>query len=198
MILSNINLAQIKWLHKNKLTLSHVKYMELLLNNQEIPQDKYYTDLNKLGIIFEGNITDHGKNIYETFLTIEGDVDVKKIKAVKRVNEEFERWWKTFPGTPTIPNRFISTRSMRVEKNNCQTLFEKLQAEPDFIGIDEMIRLLKVEIELRTQESMPSRRNANQLEFMKGTESYLNSRGWEVWLEWEKNQKLNKPKNYTI
>lgn len=197
MILSNINLAQIKWLHKNKLTLSHVKYMELLLNNQEIPQDKYYTDLNKLGIIFGENITDHGKNIYETFLTIEGDVDIKKIKAVKRVNEEFERWWKVYPATASLPN-FVSIRILRVAKDHCQTLYEGLQAEENFIGTDEMIRLLQLEVKLRTAQSAPDKRNKNELEFMKGTESYLNSRAWEVWLEWEKNQKLNKPKNYTI
>lgn len=198
MILSNINLAQVKWLHENKLSLSHVKYMELLLNNEGIPQDKLYNDLVKLGIIFDEKITEHGKSLYEVFLTIEGDVNIKKIKAVKRVNEEFERWWEVFPSTPSIPNRYVSTRTMKVKKDSCQTIFEHIQAEPEYIGIDEMIRLLQLEVRLRTEESSPNKRNRNELEFMKGTLSYLNSRGWKVWLEWEKKQNINKPKNYSI
>lgn len=185
MYLRDITFGQIKFLHVNKLTLSHYKTIEMLLSGEEVPQDKYYRDLEKLGIIFEGSVTEHGKKLAHDFIIAE-DIDVAaKVKKVKRVNEDFERWWSTYPSNPSH-GIYLSTRSMRTKKDNCQTLFEEILAEGKYTT-DDLIRVLKLEVDLRIRES--KNRNANQLEFMKGTQSYLNQREFENYFAYEEKLK---------
>lgn len=193
MYLRDITFGQIKFLHVNKLTLSHYKTMEVLLSGEEVPVDKYYRDLEKLGIIFEGSVTEHGKKLVHDFIVAE-DIDVSgKVKKVKRANEDFERWWAAFPSNPSHGD-YLSTRSMRTKKDNCQTLFEDVIAEGKYTT-DDLIRVLKLEVDLRIKES--KRRNANQLEFMKGTQAYLNQREFETYFAYEqklKQKATSKPK----
>ncbi len=182
-MLENISLSQIAWLRNQKLTLSHLKYMEELLKGNGVPQDTYYTSMEKIGVVFRNELTEFGKEIYTTFQTISGDVKLTK-KKVKLVDEEFEQWWKNYPPTPNH-GAFTSTRNLRVKKDECQKLFRDILNEGH--TLQSMINAVNTEVSARKIDSI--RTGKNEMNFMKGTESYLNSRQFEVYLD-----VVNKPK----
>lgn len=188
MYLGNITLSQVIWLRKQKLTLSHLKYIELMLDGQEVPQDAYYTSMEKIGIVFRGEVTEFGKQIYNTFPTVNDNVKLTK-KKVKVVDDEFEVWWNNYPPTPNW-GVHTSTRNLRVKKDECQVKFRAILNEGKYT-VSDLIRAVNNEVNARKKDSQ--RTGKNEMEYMKGTETYLNSRQFEVYVNYQQKtvQNLN-------
>lgn len=184
MILKEINFSQLKFLNLNKLSLSHLKYLESLIHEEQVPKDKFLRDLEKFGFVYEGEATSKGCKLYEEIKDIDGEV-VIKAKKVKELDENFEKWWAIYPKHPSH-GKWVSTRSLRVKKDLCQGKFQKILEEGTYT-LDDLIRVLELEVSLRKQTSIT--RDKNELEFMKATESYLNSRQFEVFIDYEQKQK---------
>ena len=178
-------MSQVIWLRKQKLTLSHLKYIEELILGNEVPEDTYCISMEKIGIVFRGEVTDFGKEIYETFQKVNDNVKLTK-KKVKVIDEEFEEWWKNYPTTPNH-GAFVSTRNLRNKKDECQKLFRDILNENKY-HLSDMIRAVNLEVIARKADSI--RTSKNEMNYMKGTESYLNSRQFEVYI----NQNQSKPK----
>ena len=87
----------------------------------------------KLGVLFQGVVrkglitedgaaSTVGKDLLE-FLHTQGE---EVVLVRKKVDDEFERWWKAYPGTDTFIHagkKFRGTRAMRVRKDECKLKF---------------------------------------------------------------------------
>jgi len=188
-MLEQINFSQIQYLNKLKLTLSDFKYLEAFNMGQIPPRTKFVSNLEKLGMVLNNEITNYGKIIYTEFQNVDEKTKLHT-KKIKKVDEDFEKWWENFPATASH-GRWQSTRNLRVKKDECQVKFRKILDEHKYT-LDTLIDVLKLEVSMRKSQS--DVRGKNEMDFMKGTLSYLNSRQFEVWIQWKKEQD-QKPKN---
>ena len=116
------------------------------------------------------------------FLDEEGTPEVKLVKA-KRDNNDFETWWKSYPGTDTFTHKtksFTGTRSMRVKKEDCKTKLNAILAEGEYT-IKEMIAALEYEVLQKKENSIKTK--SNRLMFMQNSLTYLNQRTFEPFIE---------------
>jgi len=190
-MLANISLGQILWLHKNKLNLSHLKYIESILSGEEVPTSTLLTHLEKQGVVFKGEVTDYGKEIYETFKSIPPDVKIIKRKPkVEPQDPIFDKWWDNYPRT-TSHSGFVGTRNLRVKKDVCRTLFRQIIEEGKYT-LAQLIEAVNREVNARKTESVST--GKNEMHYMKGTESYLRSRQFENYM----NDETKKKGGFTI
>jgi len=175
-------------LHKKGYTLDMVYLVELA--EQGIDIKTLCEETPKLGVIFqgvlrkglvteEGNISTIGKELLE-FLHTEGE-DTKLVR--RKVDDEFDRWWKAYPGTDSFTYRgktFTGSRSMRVRKEECKIKFKKILEEGEYT-IDELIAALEYEVLQKKENSIKT--GANKLTFQQNSLTYLNQRTFEPFIE---------------
>jgi hypothetical protein len=144
----------------------------------------------KLGVLFQGVVrkglltedgalSTIGKDLLE-FLLTEGE----ETKLVKRkVDDDFERWWKAYPGTDTFTYRgksFTGSRSMRVKKDDCKVKLKKILEEGEYT-VDELVAALEYEVLQKKESSLKT--GTNKLTFQQNSLTYLNQRTFEPFIE---------------
>jgi hypothetical protein len=125
-------------------------------------------------------ITRIGKNVLE-FLKEEAPKD--KIVKNKSVSADFERWWKTYPGTDTFEykgKKFSGSRSLRADKENCKTRFNSILVEGEYT-VDDLISALEFDVAQKKENSLKT--GMNKLSFMQNSYTYLNQRSFEPFIE---------------
>jgi len=113
------------------------------------------------------------------------DSRAKTSKIVKKTQTfaEFDRWWKTYPGTDIFTYKgknFTGGRTLRVQKDECQAKLDKILAENEYT-IDELIAALEYEVLQKKENSVKT--GTNRLAFMQGTVTYLTQRSFEPFIE---------------
>jgi len=113
------------------------------------------------------------------------DSRAKTSKIIKKTQTfaEFDRWWKTYPGTDIFTYKgknFTGSRTLRVQKDECQAKLDKILAENEYT-IDELIAALEYEVLQKKENSVKT--GTNRLAFMQGTVTYLTQRSFEPFIE---------------
>lgn len=113
------------------------------------------------------------------------DSRAKTSKIIKKTQTfaEFDRWWKTYPGTDIFTYKgknFTGGRTLRVQKDECQAKLDKILAENEYT-IDELIAALEYEVLQKKENSVKT--GTNRLAFMQGTVTYLTQRSFEPFIE---------------
>mgnify|MGYP001590475955 CR=1 FL=1 len=181
----NIKLEQFKELIDKGLSLDLIYVLQKISEGVIIKQEKEYFKVNNIVYTLErkGYIT------HENIITLEGKELLDSLKTTKiktkrfpKRDEEFEQWWKTYPGTTEFVwkgRRFAGSRAIRIKKEECRSKFEKILDE-GILGED-MVKALECEITQKKEESL--KRNENKLNYMQNTLTYLNQRTFEPYIE---------------
>jgi len=138
--------------------------------------------LRRKGLLSENfGITLIGKSVLG-FLDEEGTPETKLVKK-KQDSNDFDEWWKAYPGTDTFTHKgkdFTGTRSMRVKKDDCKAKLNAILQEGEYT-IDELIAALKYEVLQKKENSYASK--TNKLSYMQNSLTYLNQRTFEPFIE---------------
>jgi len=138
--------------------------------------------LRRKGLLSESlKLTLIGKSVLG-FLDEEGTPETKLVKEKPNSND-FDEWWKNYPGTDTFTHKgkeFTGTRGMRVKKDDCKIKLNAILAEGEYT-IEEMIAALKYEVLQKKENSYATK--TNRLSFMQNSLTYLNQRSFEPFIE---------------
>jgi hypothetical protein len=136
--------------------------------------------LRKGLVTSEYKITLMGKNLIN-FLNEEAPKE--KLAKVKAHADDFERWWKAYPGTDTFEyngHKFPGTRAFRAKKEDCQTKFNSILNEGNYTA-DDMIAAIEFDVLQKKENSFKTK--TNRLTFLQNTLTYLNQRTFEPFIE---------------
>jgi len=139
----------------------------------------YQTLLRKGLISEECKLTLEGKALID-FLSTPLNT---KIERKKPVEDNFNRWWRAYPGTDTFTYKgkpFTGTRSIRVKRDECKLKFDKIMNEGDYT-VDELIAALEFEVAQKKENSLKT--GVNRMTFMQNSLTYLNQRTFEPFIE---------------
>ena len=106
-----------------------------------------------------------------------------KIEKRKPVEDDFNNWWKLYPGTDTFTYKeksFTGTRSIRVKKDECKLKFNKILGEGEYT-VNEMIKALEFEVMQKKENSLKT--GVNKMTFMQNSLTYLNQCTFEPFIE---------------
>jgi len=107
----------------------------------------------------------------------------RRIKKNAVDDSDFNKWWDLYPGTDTFVYKdcpFTGSRSLRANKEECRTKFEKILGEGEY-SLVEMIAALELDIHQKKEASLKSR--TNKLTYMQNSLTYLNQRSFEGFIE---------------
>jgi hypothetical protein len=140
-----------------------------------------FSSLIRKGLIVDltGKLTLIGE---ELLSYLEKDEEVKLVKR-KSKQEDFELWWKSYPGTDTFTyksRKFIGSRSLRVNKEDCKTKFNRIVLEGDYTA-KQLIDAMLYDVEMKKEASI--KQGTNKLTFMQNSLTYLNQRSFEPFIE---------------
>lgn len=144
--------------------------------------DVLVNTLMRKGLIDEALcVTKEGKAL----LDYVADENVAEFTLERKVLKEndFDRWWKAYPGTDTFVHKgksFSGSRSMRVRKDDCKVRMNKILAEGEYT-MDEMIAALELDVLQKKENSIKT--NSNKLSYMQNSLTYLNQRSFEPYIE---------------
>lgn len=139
----------------------------------------YQSTIRKGLLSDEGNLTIAGKEL----LTFSKSKFVEKLKKYKNDEDAFIRWWKTFPGTDTFEykgRRFAGSRTLRVNKEECRIKFNKILLEGEYTE-EQLIKALIYDVIQKKENSI--RTNDNKLRYLQNSNTYLNQRSFEAYME---------------
>lgn len=137
------------------------------------------------GLIRKGFITDEEEltiNGTELLAFVESKGEKKYVKR-KPATAEFDKWWKTFPGTDifTHKNRkFSGNRSLRTGKEECRLKFEKILLEGEYTAA-QLTEALEYDVLSKKEASILE--GTNKLKYMQNSLTYLNQRSYEPFIE---------------
>lgn len=163
----------------------------LLLAEQDVDVKSLCTASPKLGVLYQGiyrkglitednKITLSGKAVLEFLNETSPETPLVKKKVI---DDDFNRWWKAYPGTDTFKYKgqsFTGTRGLRKEKEDCKTKLYKILDEGEYT-IDEMVAALEYEVLQKKENSV--KQKSNRLTFMQNSLTYLNQRTFEPFIE---------------
>lgn len=187
--MKNITFYHFKELQQQGISLDKVFLLELAENGEDVislckssPKLKLLTDtLLRKGFLTEkSELTVQGGEILK-FLHTESVETPTKLKIDKP--EDFELWWKTYPGTDTFVHKgmtFTGTRSLRAKKEDCKVKFNNILNEGEYT-IKELIEALSLEVFQKKENSVKEK--TNKLKFMQNSLTYLNQRTFEPFIE---------------
>lgn len=183
-----VTFSHFEELYKNGYTLDMLFVLKLaeeadvmFLCSDDIKLKTLLQGMIRKGILTEnGNITLSGRAVLEI-------LNKEEVKPLTRKTpdktDDFERWWKFYPGTDTFTYKgksFSGTRSMRVKKDDCKLKFTKILNEGEYTA-DEMIAALQLEVEQKKDNSVKA--GENKLKYMQNSLTYLNQRTFEPYIE---------------
>jgi hypothetical protein len=148
----------------------------------------------KLGALFQGivrkglltedsKVTLSGKAVLDILNKEVIEKPILKRSATSVPTEDFERWWKAYPGTDTFAYKgktFEGTRSLRTKKDDCKLKLTKILNEGEYT-IDEMVEALEYEVVQKKENSVKA--GENKLKYMQNSLTYLNQRTFEPFIE---------------
>jgi hypothetical protein len=163
----------------------------LKLADDDVDLEKVCVGNAKLEIILQGilrkglvtpqyKITLMGRNLIN-FLNEEAPQE--KLAKVKTHADDFERWWKAYPGTDTFTHngvKFDGTRAFRANKTECQLKFNSILNEGNYIA-DDLIGAIEFDVLQKKENSFKTK--TNRLTFLQNTLTYLNQRTFEPFIE---------------
>jgi hypothetical protein len=176
-------------LYKNGYTLDMVFLLKLaeedvdikLLCAESPKLGALYQGIYRKGLLTEDNkLTLAGKAVLQLLDKKEENVVLKK-KSV--VEDDFNIWWKTFPGTDTFVHNgvsFAGTRSLRAKKDECKLKLNKILAEGEYT-IEELVQAIEYEVLQKKENSVKT--STNKLSYMQNSLTYLNQRTFEPFIE---------------
>jgi len=140
-----------------------------------------YQGIRRKGLVSENDkITLTGNNVLK-FLKEEAPKD--KIIKKKPDNDEFDRWWKAYPGTDTFKHSgkmFSGTRALRRSIDDCRIKFNSILSEGEYTA-DDLIAALEFDVLQKKENSVKN--NDNKLRYMQNSLTYLNQRSFEPFIE---------------
>lgn len=152
-----------------------------VLREESVKLDILYQTVLRKGLITEDDkLTLTGKELLEFIETKQTDL---KLSRKKNIDEDFDKWWKTFPGTDTFKHSgksFSGTRSMRVKRDDCKIQIYKILDEGSYT-ISQLILALEFEVEQKKCNSIKT--GTNKLMYMQNSLTYLNQRSFEPFIE---------------
>lgn len=180
-----IKLEQFKELVDRGLSLDLVYVLQKIAEGESIVGEREYTkvsnmiyNLERRGYITKENmVTKEGKELLDSLKTAK-----IKTKRFPRRDEEFEKWWKAYPGTTEFVwkgRRFTGSRAIRIKKEDCKRKFEEI-LDGGILGED-MVKALEYEVVQKKEESL--KQGTNKLNFMQNSLTYLNQRTFEPYIE---------------
>jgi hypothetical protein len=125
-------------------------------------------------------ITTIGKNVLSF---IKEPAPKETVLKTKTVSEDFERWWKAYPGTDTFEyngKKFSGSRSLRNDKENCKIRLNSILAEGEYT-VEDLIAALEFDVLQKKENSIKT--GSNKLTFMQNSYAYLNQRTFESFIE---------------
>lgn len=174
---------------KQSCTLDQVYMLKMISQNIDFDQmmenslkiKSIHQSLLRKGLIDEDTlkITKAGEDILNFLETPE------KTKLVKRkvTSEEFDEWWKIFPGTDTFTyngKKFTGSRGLKRNINECRIKFNRIIEEDGYSARD-IIEATKLDVEMKKQKSYKT--NENRLSFLQNSLTYLNQRSFEPFID---------------
>ncbi len=186
------------------LSISHLYLIELAYHEQYNKIDSisdilkikgYLQTLERKGYMTdEYKLTQEGKELYEKIAGSSKDIDYIPKPVNKTKEQLFEEWWAEFPKTTHwISNgrTFQGDRGLKIKKQACRDKYVKILGE----GFDHMELVKALKYEVKVKKEMSIKQNVNKMEYMKNTESYLNSRVFENFIDAAKNMKEDSIQN---
>ena len=138
--------------------------------------------VRRKGLLSENfKITVIGKSVLG-FLDEKGTPEMKLVKK-KQVSNDFDEWWKVYPGTDTFTHKgkeFSGTRSLRAKKDDCKAKLNSILAEGEYT-IAELIAAIQYEVLQKKENSVKTK--TNKLSYMQNSLTYLNQRTFEPFIE---------------
>ncbi len=185
----NITPYHFEQIVKSGYTLDMVYFLKLIESGYDVNQlcetpkiDVLCQTVRRKGLVSESfKLTLIGKSILG-LLEEEGTPELKLVKK-KTNSDDFEKWWKAYPGTYTFTHRgnaFTGSRSMRVKKDDCKSKLNAILAEGEY-KIEELIAALEYEVLQKKENSVKTK--SNRLTFMQNSLTYLNQRTFEPFIE---------------
>lgn len=139
--------------------------------------------MRRKGLLTDADkITEDGKELLKFISSVETTPKLKRKKKEEK-DDEFEQWWKAFPGTDTFEfkgRKFKGTRALRVKKDDCKAKIAKIINEGEYT-ISELVQALKLEIQQKAENSIKT--GQNKMSFFQNSLTYLNQRTFEPYLE---------------
>jgi len=118
------------------------------------------------------------------------DIGIGNISIVKKKREKqelivnnFDLWWKAYPGTDNFTykgKQFKGSRTLRQNKEQCIPKIHKILTEGEYT-IEEMIGALELEKTQKMEESI--RVGHNKMSYFQNSLTYLNQRTFEPFIE---------------
>jgi len=153
---------------------------------KELLEDSAKMSVIHQSLIRKGLITDAGNKLTtigkDLIKFIELEDDLKFVKKKSSV-DEFELWWKSFPGTDTFTHKnkkFTGSRTLRQAKEDCKIKFNKIIIEGEYTT-KQLVDALNYDVEQKKEASI--KQGTNKLTFMQNSLTYLNQRSYEPFIE---------------
>ena len=187
--LSTLKFSHFEQIHKNGYNLDMVFLLTLVEEDVDIKSlcatspklGVLYQGIYRKGLVTEDNkITLAGKAVLEFLNETSPEAPLVKKKVI---DDDFNKWWKAYPGTDTFKHKgqsFTGTRSLRKEKEDCKIKLYKILDEGEYT-VDEMIAALNYEVLQKKENSI--KQKTNKLTYMQNSLTYLNQRTFEPFIE---------------
>ena len=185
----NIQISHFEQLLKNGYSLDIVFLLKLAEEGEcleslckESPKlEALYQGIYRKGLItVEDKLTLTGKAVLEFLSTTE---ETTTLVRKKKTDDEFDLWWKAYPGTDTFKingRSFTGTRSLRNKKDECKAKLHKILDEGEYT-VKELIEALEFEVNQKVNNSIKT--GVNKMSFMQNSLTYLNQRTFEPFIE---------------
>jgi len=137
--------------------------------------------LIRKGLLFEteNKLTTIGREL----LVFVDSKDRKKINKPKASSTEFDLFWEAYPRSDSFEYRgktFQGSRSLRVDKDTCRTLFNKIIIEGE-VSAKQIIEALNLEIFQKKEKSV--KEGSNKLSYMQNSATYLRQKTYDGFLD---------------
>ena len=189
MSLKNLKFSHFESIHKNGYTLDMV--FLLLLAKEDVDIKTLCATSPKLGVLYQG-VYRKGLVTEDNKITLTGQAVLEFLKEEspdkplakkKSIDNDFDKWWKAYPGTDTFKHKgqsFVGTRGLRKDKEECKIKFDKILDEGEYTA-DEMLAGLEYEVLQKKENSVKGK--VNKLTYMQNSLTYLNQRTFESFIE---------------
>ena len=183
--MNNISFQQFKELHIKGYTLDMVFLLEQIRNEIDINTDSarinsILSSIERKGLITaEYKITLEGEQLLN-FVSI-SDGTLKLIK--KKIENEFDRFWKIFPSTDTFEYKgvkFEGSRALKTNKDECKLKLKAILNEGEY-SIDKIVAAVEYDVLAKKEASIKTR--TNKLSYIQNSLTYLRQRSYEPFIE---------------
>ena len=188
-LMLNVNLKEVL---KLGLDLNHIYLLERFERGQTIQLEEktagWVQGLVRKGYLLRDfKVTAFGTKLLDKLRKNMDSVFLDIKIAQNEVLDDFEKWWKAFPGTDTVvvngTTLFKGSRGMRVNKPKCKIEFDRIIREGEFTA-QELIDAVTLEVQQRVAESAKKRENT--LKYMHNSLTYLHKADYDGFVEMSK------------